>query len=224
MGMNRRSALGLAGVGAVAVVTAQACTSNPNTGSNIGQSVATINDLTIQQSKLTIAAYNHVWRDPECQYPAGLITTSLEMRNLRKKILLFNDPTKTGWLYFVSQGRIMVEIPVLGKVSSTQSAMTATDGIYTAPDNSGSPVPLPTDDISFGPNEGGDSGIFFFTIDGVLIQAGGMAWIYSDARLDPLEKAAMTYVLGSKPSSTVAPAKLGDSVPLASASASTPIG
>lgn len=215
MGMNRRAALGLGAAGVVAA-TAASCSTSHNTGSNIGQSVGNINDLTQQQNKLTIAAYNHVWKDPECQYPAGLLTTSLEMRNLRKKLLLFNEPTKTGWLYFVSQGKVLCEIPVMGKVSSTQSSMTTTDSVYSTNDSGGVEVSLPADDISFGPNEGGDSGIFFFTVDGVLIQAGGMGWIYSDAKLNVLDAMLMQYPPNSRPSSTVAPAKPGDGTPLAS--------
>lgn len=219
--MGRRAALGL-GAGAAVAVTAAACSSQHNTGSNIGQNVGTINDLTIQQSKLTIAAYNHVLKDPYCQYPAALLTTSLELRNQRERLLRFNEPTKLGWVYIISFGRVLAEIPVLGKVSSCQSSMTAVDGVYTANDSSGVPVPLPGDDISFGPSEGGDAGTFFFTLDGVMIQM-TTDWIYSDAKLDLLESQVIQYKAGSQPSTVAPKPKAGDNIPLSSPSPLTTI-
>lgn len=216
MTFDRRKALGL-GVGGAVLATAACSSSNSgNVGSGIGQTVKTINQLTVQQGNLTIAAYDHVEKDPYCQYPAKLLTTSLELRNLREKLLRNNEPTKVGYVYLISMGKVLCEIPVLGKVSSTQSSMTATGGVYTANDGSGVEVPLPADDISFGPNEGGDSGVFFFTTDGVLITTGGLAWIYSDAKLNVLDAMVMQYVKGSVPSSTAPAPKSGDGVPLAS--------
>ena len=38
------------------------------------------------------------------------------------------------------------------------------------------------DDGSFGPNEGGDRGVFFFTATGVMVET-TLDWVYSDAPL-----------------------------------------
>lgn len=214
--MGRRAALGL-GAGLAVAGTAAACSSQHSTGSNIGQNVGTINDLTVQQAELTIQAYNHVQKDPYCQYPAALLTTSLELRNQRERLLRFNEPTKLGWVYLISQGNVLAEIPVMGKVSSCQSSMTASDGVYTTNDSGGVAVPLPGDDISFGPSEGGDRGTFFFTLDGVMIQM-TTDWIYSDAKLTLLDKQVLRYEAGSTPSSKAPKPKAGDNIPLSSPS------
>jgi hypothetical protein len=100
--------------------------------------------------------------------------------------------------------------------------MTASDGVYSTNDSGGVPVPLPGDDISFGPSEGGDRGTFFFTLDGVMIQM-TTDWIYSDAKLDLLESQVLAYKAGSVPSSTAPKPKAGDNIPLSSASPATTI-
>jgi hypothetical protein len=184
---SRRKLLA-AGGGALAIVAVAGCTGNSsNTGSGIGQNVADTNDLTGQQANLTITAYNAIKDNPECQYPANLLKTSLEMQNQREKLLRMNQPTKTGWIHLFLQGVGYVgTFTVLGKVSSINSSMTADLGVYTDNANQGAGVvnaPLPGDDLSFGPNEGGDGSVFWFTAEGVYMNWVG-PYLYVDTDLD----------------------------------------
>lgn len=199
--------------GAVAVATVgtlAACTdkSTGKTGGSVTQDAGNVNDLQTQEERLTIAPFNAIKRDPAQAYPAALLKHSLEMQNLRERLLRFNDASKLGWAYmFTVTGNLVAVLPVAGKVSSTQSSMTTSTGIYMDQGAGGGgnvPVPLPSDDLSFGPNEGGDSGKFFFTPDGVYVFWDGPI-LYLDAPLDILaQPVALKYNEGSKPSS-VAP-------------------
>lgn len=110
-------------------------------------------------------------------YPEALMKDSLERRNLRDRLLRFNKPQKIGYLYVMSFGKFVGYYVVKGKVSSTQSQMTNTQQAWEA-----TIVSSIGDDGSFGPNEGGDKGIFFFTAQGVLVET-TLDWIYSDAPL-----------------------------------------
>jgi hypothetical protein len=117
-------------------------------------------------------------------YPTAQMRDSLERRNLRERLLRFNRPQKIGYLYVMSFGKFVGYYVVRGKVSSTQSQMTNADQVW----DSGSGEQGETvvgsigDDGSFGPNEGGDKGIFFFTATGVMVET-TLDWVYSDAPL-----------------------------------------
>ena len=208
---SRRQLLTFGAVTAATVATTSACfgDSTPaNTGGNVNQNAGNVNDLQDQEEKLTITPFNRVKTIPSQQYPATLITDSLELRNQREKLLRFNQPDKPGWVYlFTLAGQLIAEFEIRGKVSSTQSTMTTSTGIYK--DTNGStgicniPVEVPGDDLSYGPNEGGDAGKFFFTADGVLVFWDGPL-LYLDAPLKVLQQPAVVqYNQGnSKPSST----------------------
>lgn len=198
----------LAGAGLVAAVgaAAAACGSDgtPNTGGNVDQNAGSVNDLQNQEEKLTVQPFNAVKADPEQKYPAALIKRSLELRQQQEKLLRFNTAEKLGWAYLFTNGMLIAELPVKGKISSTQSSMTTDVGIYKDPGTSGGgnvAVKVPSDDLSFGPNEGGDSGKFFFTPDGVYVFWDGPL-LYLDAPLDILSnQAVLKYNHGSQPSS-----------------------
>jgi hypothetical protein len=207
---NRRAAIGLGIVGAVVATTAAACDGS-SSGTTETSNVTSANSLTDQQIALTVDAYNRVKDNPECQYPAKLLNTSLELQNQRKKLLTFNEPTKLGWVYLISMGTVLCEIPVIGKVSAVNSSMTAnTAGYFNSAGTNGAagvPVELPGDDLSFGPNEGGDGSVFFYTVDGGYINV-TTDYIYSDIQLTILQAMAMKYTQGSKPTPSVAAAKV----------------
>lgn len=200
--------------GAIAAValTAEACdNSKPsNTGGNVTQNAGNVNDLQDQEEKLTIQPFNRVKQIPAQAYPAALITESLEMQQQREKVLRFNDPSKLGWAYlFTPMGALIMTLPVKGKISSTQSSMTTSTGVYLDQGTGGGgnlAVPVPGDDLSFGPNEGGDAGKFFFTPDGVYVFWDGPI-LYVDAALKVSQPAVvLEYQDGSKPSNTAAKA------------------
>ncbi len=116
-------------------------------------------------------------------YPTSLMRDSLERRNLRERLLRFNKPNKIGYLYVMSFGKFVGYYVVKGKVSSVQSQMTTTKQTWDCGGmDGGCAVDSIGDDGSFGPNEGGDAGIFFFTATGVMVET-TLDWVYSDAPL-----------------------------------------
>lgn len=205
---TRRRVFGLGGA-VIAVAAVAGCTStSSSTGSAIGDNVASVNDLTGQQANLTIDAYNLVQKNPACQYPSTLMTTSLEMVNQREKLLRMNQPEKSGWIHLFLDGIGLVgTFTVLGKVSSVNSSMTADVGVYsTSLGNNAAAVQaveLPGDDLSFGPNEGGDGSVFWFTAEGVYMNWTGK-YLYVDTQLDVNSSLNPALVMkpNSKPTST----------------------
>lgn len=117
-------------------------------------------------------------------YPLSQMRDSLERRNLRERLLRFNKPQKIGYLYVMSFGKFVGYYVVKGKVSSTQSQMTNGNQVWDAGrgDTGETVVDSIGDDGSFGPNEGGDRGVFFFTATGVMVET-TLDWVYSDAPL-----------------------------------------
>lgn len=179
--VGRRSLVGGAAVAAVVATSAFSCGSSSK-GAQVNGHANNANDLQAQEEKLTVTAFDAVNQIPSQQYPADRLVDSLEMRNLRKKLLMFNDANKQGWVYLISMGTVLAKIECMGKVSSTQSAMTTDLLIYTDRGTSGGgnvPIKGPGDDLSFGPNEGGDRGIFFYTPDGGYVSWAG-DYLYTD--------------------------------------------
>lgn len=199
---GRRKLFGLAAVGAAVAVGVAACDPSSGSGSAETSNVSDANTLTDQQVALTVDAYNRVKDNPECQYPAKQLDTSLELQNQRRKLLMFNEPTKLGWVYLFSYGQVIAEVPVIGKVSSMQSSMTADEaGYFNSAGTNGAAgvnVELPGDDLSFGPNEGGPTSVFFFTVDGVYMNWTG-DYLYTDSQLSLLTNQLVKYTKGQKP-------------------------
>lgn len=110
-------------------------------------------------------------------YPVEQLDFSLERENLRKKLLMFNDPDKVGYVYVMNFGRFIGYYTVQGKISSTQSQMTATDLAAKLCEGCDRfVVTAPGDDGSYGDNE---PGIFFFTTSGVYVST-NMDYVYVD--------------------------------------------
>lgn len=182
--VGRRALVGGAAVVAAVATSAAACSSSSK-GSQVNAHANNANDLQNQEEKLTVNAFDQVNQIPAQQYPADRLVDSLEMRNLRKKLLMFNDANKQGWVYLISMGTVLAKLQCMGKVSSTQSAMTTDLLIYKDQGSGGGgnvPIKGPGDDLSFGPNEGGDRGIFFFTPDGGYVSWAG-DYLYTDFEL-----------------------------------------
>jgi len=115
-------------------------------------------------------------------YPEAQMKDSLERRNLRERLIRFNKPQKVGYIYLMSFGKFVGYYVVKGKVSSTQSQMTNADQTWDCGDPCTAVVESMGDDGSFGPNEGGEKGVFFFTSGGVMVET-TLEWLYSDAPL-----------------------------------------
>jgi hypothetical protein len=139
-------------------------------------------------------------------YPLAQMNDSLERSNLRERLLRYNQPTKISYVYVLSyDGKVISYYTIKGKVSSTQSQLTNTQNIEACPSggngNCGVVVDSMGDDGSYGPEEGGQNGIFFFTTDGVLVET-AMPFVESDAPEKINPDRTLSYVDGSKPSST----------------------
>jgi hypothetical protein len=137
-------------------------------------------------------------------YPVDALKDSLERRNLKERLLRYNNPSKISYIYLLAQtGGIYSFFTIKGKVSSNSSQMTTDQLIQTKCHSSNGcndvSVNAPGDDGSYGPNE---PGIFFFTTDGVMVTWNG-PYLLTDA---PLKVNAQNLVLqyqdGSKPTST----------------------
>lgn len=116
-------------------------------------------------------------------YPSSEMTHFLERDNIKRRLLAFNKANKIGYLYVMSFGKFVGYYTVKGKVSSTQSQMTVIEQTWDCGgDSCRFGVPSMGDDGSYGPNEGGDRGIFFFTTGGVLVET-TLDWLYSDQPL-----------------------------------------
>jgi hypothetical protein len=115
-------------------------------------------------------------------FPIALEKDSLERRNLVARLTRFAKPDKVGYLYVMSFGKFVGYYVVKGKITSTQSQLTNTTQTWDCGHDCEQAVPSIGDDGSFGPNEGGDRGVFFFTQTGVMVET-TLDWIYSDAPL-----------------------------------------
>lgn len=114
-------------------------------------------------------------------YPTNKVTHSLERDNLIRRLLAFNNPKKIGYLYVMSFGKFVGYYTVLGKVSSTQSMLTNPDQHWS--NGSGDTVVASVgDDGTFGSEEGGQDGVFFFTTAGTMVET-DLQWLYSDKPL-----------------------------------------
>ena len=97
-------------------------------------------------------------------------------------ILATGVAQKVGYLYLMSFGKFVGYYVIKGKVSSAQSSMTNTEQTWSCGTDCTTVVESMGDDGSFGPNEGGDKGVFFFTSGGVMVET-TLEWLYSDAPL-----------------------------------------
>lgn len=117
-------------------------------------------------------------------YPQAEMKDSLERRNLRERLVRFNQPNKVGYVYIMSFGKFVGYYVIKGKVSSTQSQMTNGNQVWDSGSGEQGETVVESigDDGSFGINEGGEKGVFFFTSNDVLVIT-VLDWLYSDQPL-----------------------------------------
>lgn len=134
-------------------------------------------------------------------YPVNQLKDSLERRNVRERLLRYNDPNKISYIYLLSlSGQVITSYTIKGKVTANDSQMT-TDTIVQ--DCSGWQTPCrnnvtaPGDDGSYGPNE---QGVYFFTTEDVMITWNG-AYLLSDAPQDVKTPPVIVYSKDSRPTS-----------------------
>lgn len=109
----------------------------------------------------------------------------LERKNLAARLIAQNSKGSTAYVYVLAplDGKPIGYYVIKGKVSSTGSEMTSTD-INVDCSNSNTNAACTNlaigDDGSYGMNEGGQNGVFFFTSTGVLVET-TLPWISSNA-------------------------------------------
>lgn len=118
-------------------------------------------------------------------YPLAQIKAAggfLERQNLRERLLRFNNPSKLGYVYELSAlGKYLGYFTIKGKISSTNSQLTETDQVTTW-GGGGYTLASVGDDGTWGPEELGPNGVFFFTTTGVMVETNNNIQ-YSDAPL-----------------------------------------
>lgn len=98
--------------------------------------------------------------------PVPILQTSLERKNLSKRLQRINKENMTGCIYLLNYGSVVSFYPVAGKVSSLNSYLTGQEQVIDDPygslDAGGQLVEMPDLDGTYGKNV---DGIFFFTAD-----------------------------------------------------------
>jgi len=122
-------------------------------------------------------------------------TDPLEIKNLARRLTYFNSKGSTGYVYLLAPNtdKVIGYYVISGKVSSTGSQMTATQAVHNCSDQYGGSCTATDsigDDGSYGPEEGGQQGVFFFTTTGTLVET-VMPWIYSSQPLKVYADAPM---------------------------------
>jgi hypothetical protein len=98
-------------------------------------------------------------------------TDPLERENLARRLQQYNSSGDTNYVYIETFGGQVIGYYVIrGKVSSTGSQMTSTQVNVDCGQNAGCTDDAIGDDGSFGPEEGGQFGVFFFTANGTLVE------------------------------------------------------
>lgn len=123
--------------------------------------------------------------------PIPNLTDSLERANVIEHLKRNNQPDRTRYIYLLADtGGVYAYYVIKGKVTSTGAQLTPTDDFARACGGCDyGVVQGPTDDGSFGGDEGG---IYFFTDTGVEVQWNGR-WLLTDAPMQ-IKTPALTLV------------------------------
>jgi hypothetical protein len=167
MTLNRRAAAALA---VIAALTLASCTS---TSSASSAQKASNNAAGAEYQKFSAAVpYPYLNADP---------TDPLERKNLARRLQQYNSKGSTNYVYlFTYSGQVLGYYVITGKVSSTGSQMTSTQVNVGCNGNTSCTNDAIGDDGSFGPSEGGQNGVFFFTTVGTLVET-NQPWVVSSA-------------------------------------------
>lgn len=121
--------------------------------------------------------------------PTPTVKTSLERKNLVRRIEKINQENMVSYIYLISYGKVMAYYTISGKVSSLNSYLTAMERIEKVADgyrgaNSSYPatyiaMEAPDLDGTYGKNV---EGIFFFTTEGAYVEWRG-EYLWSDQPL-----------------------------------------
>lgn len=168
--MNNKTRILAAGIAVAAIALTAGCNSSKNSATGAQTSN---NSLAGQEySEFTSAVpypfascngttcVNHPPSDP------------LERKNLAGRLVQYNSKGDTNYVYvFTFSGQVIGYYVIKGKVSSTSSQMTSTQvNVGCGSHSQQCTNDSIGDDGSFGPEEGGGMGVFFFTSSGTLVE------------------------------------------------------
>ena len=109
--------------------------------------------------------------------PPPKLTTSLERKNLVRRLERINKDDQISYIYLISFGKVMAFYTIRGKVSSLNSLLTTPQqvaAIMISGNRRGFVLPSPDFDGSYGKNP---DGIFFFTTEGAYVEwVGEFLW------------------------------------------------
>jgi hypothetical protein len=108
-------------------------------------------------------------------YANGIPSDPLERKNLAARLQQYNSKGSTNYVYVFAgyTDKVIGYYVIRGKVSSTSSQMTSTQvNVHCgySGDHQSCTNDAIGDDGSYGPDEGGQSGVFFFTTGGTLVE------------------------------------------------------
>ncbi len=120
----------------------------------------------------------------EYPYASAAPTNPLERENLAKRLLQYNSKGDTNYWYLLNmEGQPIGYYVINGKVSSTGSEMTSTqvnvDCGQNVTDGQSCTDDAIGDDGTYGPEEGGQNGVFAFTSTNALIETNDPFWVVS---------------------------------------------
>ncbi|MDJ0342197.1 hypothetical protein QMK19_03225 [Streptomyces sp. H10-C2] len=173
--MNRTITRTMAAIATLAALGTGAAACSSGSSSATQAQASSNDDAGIEYQKFT-AAVPYPYKNGEPSDP-------LERKNLARRLTQYNSKGATNYVYVFAgyTDKVVGYYVITGKVSSTGSQMTSTqanthcgyggDHIVCTNEAIG-------DDGSFGPNEGGQNGVFFFTTTGALIET-NQPWIVS---------------------------------------------
>lgn len=156
-------------------LTAGACDSGSNSASTAQKKQ---NDLAGREATLFSAAVPYPYANQAPSNP-------LERINLKKRLLEYNSSGDTNYVYLLNfQGEPIGYYVINGKVSSTDSSMTSTDvntNCSNLNDGGGQACTNKAigDDGTYGSEEGGQNGVFFYTAAGNLVETNDPFWVVS---------------------------------------------
>jgi len=130
--------------------------------------------------------------------PAPVLKTSLERKNLTKRLERINQEEMISYIYLVSYGKVMAYYTIRGKVSSLNSYLTAMERIERCPSGNGNTenvvLQAPDLDGSYGENP---QGIFFFTTEGVYVEWKG-EYLWADQPLKISQPPELVQIISDK--------------------------
>lgn len=129
--------------------------------------------------------------------PAPRLQTSLERKNLVRRLERINKEETISYIYLISYGRVMAYYPIRGKVSSLNSYLTAMERVEAFGGSSANygrtylTLEAPDQDGSYGKNA---DGVFFFTTEGVYVEWKG-EYLWADQPLKLVQQPELVQII-----------------------------